>query len=302
MTDSVQPTVSVVIPSHNRPQLLVKAVESVLAQDAPTEIIVIDDGSQPPVATDGVLADPAVQVIRNEPAAGPTRARNQGIDAATGRYIAFLDDDDVWLPGKLRACLGAAGSGPDGAVIAHRTADGVVQPSSGPPRSPEQVTDPVRRFGRSQTPHINSLLVEADLAKTVRFDESFGAAEDVDFVLELAKRRPFVLLPDVYAVRTIDNDTSIGIAARIAGRERLRAKHGDVIYADGPSRAFYHVRMGHLHLTAGSRGRALGSFVEALRHDPTHRGAWKGMVATAIPRQALRPLSSWNRGRKAAHG
>ena len=96
-------SVSVVIPTHDRPQLIRTAVASVLAQPETSEVIVVDDGSMPPVTATGTLDHPAVVILRNEPAQGPSRARNRGLDAAAGDVVGFLDDDDQWLEGKLEA-------------------------------------------------------------------------------------------------------------------------------------------------------------------------------------------------------
>jgi glycosyltransferase involved in cell wall biosynthesis len=103
--------VTVVIPTRNRREDLRKAITSVKAQTWPhMEIVVVDDGS-----TDGTsrmlsemaAADAAMRVIRNETPRGGGAARNQGIEAASGAWVAFLDDDDAWLPGKLEAQVAA---------------------------------------------------------------------------------------------------------------------------------------------------------------------------------------------------
>jgi glycosyltransferase involved in cell wall biosynthesis len=97
--------ISVVIPTRNRQPRLAAALTSVRDQTWPhLEIIIVDDGS-----SDGTAAflqrlsaeDDRVRVIRNDRARGGGGARNQGIEAASGPYVAFLDDDDLWLPSKL---------------------------------------------------------------------------------------------------------------------------------------------------------------------------------------------------------
>jgi glycosyltransferase involved in cell wall biosynthesis len=93
--------VSTIIPTYNRANLITEALDSVLAQTFPNvEVIVVDDGSTD--ATSEVLAryGGRIRVIyqRN---AGPAAARNRGIAAANGEFIAFLDSDDLWLPEKL---------------------------------------------------------------------------------------------------------------------------------------------------------------------------------------------------------
>ena len=103
-----RPLVSVVIPTFNRVQQTIAAIESVLAQTYPNlEVIVVDDGS-----TDG--SDEAIQrfisqktngrhpiIFLGQPNQGASIARNTGIAKARGEYIAFLDSDDAWLPEKL---------------------------------------------------------------------------------------------------------------------------------------------------------------------------------------------------------
>ncbi len=94
------PLVSAIITTHNRKDLVVRAINSVLAQTWPAiELIVVDDGS-----TDGtkqlVQEMPGLTYIYNEEALGGNRARNIGIKRSKGEYLAFLDDDDEWLPTK----------------------------------------------------------------------------------------------------------------------------------------------------------------------------------------------------------
>jgi len=106
-----RPLVSVVLPTHNRVDLLAGAVESVLSQtEQRFELIVVDDGSRD--ATPEYLAaltgrDRRTRSIRLETPRGGAGARNEGIRVSRGDWVAFLDDDDRWLPTKLEKQLTA---------------------------------------------------------------------------------------------------------------------------------------------------------------------------------------------------
>lgn len=110
-----QPMVTVIIPTTRRPHLIGRAVSSVLRQTYPHfELIVVVDGPNP--ETQAVLAqetDPRLRVICNEEAQGAGRSRNLAAEQARGTWLAFLDDDDEWLPEKLDVQLRAAGARDD---------------------------------------------------------------------------------------------------------------------------------------------------------------------------------------------
>ena len=120
--------ITAVIPTCDRPDLLVRSVASVLAQTSPAdEVIVVDNGTHP--VPDGVVPE-HVRVLRIAPRAGVSAARNAGAAAASCEYVAFLDDDDYWDVGYLtevRAVILDAGSRTD-LVIARKDVerDGVV--------------------------------------------------------------------------------------------------------------------------------------------------------------------------------
>ena len=95
--------VSVIIPAYNCEKYIKKAVDSALAQAVPLEIIILND-----CATDGTdsvirtyLSDPRIRYVKNEKNLGVAKTRNRGVRLARGKYVAFLDSDDWWEPGKL---------------------------------------------------------------------------------------------------------------------------------------------------------------------------------------------------------
>ncbi|WP_299522924.1 glycosyltransferase family 2 protein [Winogradskyella sp.] len=98
----MNPLVSVIIPTYNRVDYLKFTIDSVINQTYPyVEIIVVDDGSSNN-HTEILCKDYShVNYIKIENSGGPCKPRNIGIDKANGKYLAFLDDDDIWLPNKL---------------------------------------------------------------------------------------------------------------------------------------------------------------------------------------------------------
>jgi glycosyltransferase involved in cell wall biosynthesis len=101
------PLVSAVIPTRHRPGSLLRAIESALTQTYPvTEVVIVIDGPDP--ATESMLRafdHPRVRVVTLPASVGGSDARNAGVRAARGEWIAFLDDDDEWLPSKIERQL-----------------------------------------------------------------------------------------------------------------------------------------------------------------------------------------------------
>lgn len=102
------PKVSVIIPTHNRAELLFTAISSVFGQTFEDwEMVIVDDHStdKTRIVVEG-FADDRVKYIKNTGKNGPSVSRNLAISAAAGEYVAFLDDDDEWLPQKLEKQIG----------------------------------------------------------------------------------------------------------------------------------------------------------------------------------------------------
>src|SRR5262245_15244646 len=112
-----RPAVSVILPAHNGGRWLRESLDSVLGQTAPPdEVIVIDDGSRD--RTPDLLRSYGDRItVRRQPQQGIGAARNAGIALARGELLAFIDQDDVWLPDKLARQLRHAGREPDAAVL-----------------------------------------------------------------------------------------------------------------------------------------------------------------------------------------
>lgn len=114
------PTVSVVIPTRDRPELLRRCIRDILAQDYPgsIEIIAVFDQSEPDESLERTSHNRTVRAIFNDRTPGLAGGRNTGVMAATGDLISFCDDDDEWLPAKLSAQVALLNSIDEPAVVA----------------------------------------------------------------------------------------------------------------------------------------------------------------------------------------
>ena len=199
MTAPAEPRVSVVVPTRGRPDLVVRAVRSALAQSVrEIEVVVVADG--PDDATTRALqalGDPRLVVeVLPEPR-GVGAARNAGVRIARGRWIAFLDDDDEWTADKLAVQLPiAAGSAHAHTIVTCRVAvrddDGRehVWPRRLPaPGEPLDEYLFVRRtpFWGEALVQTSTLLVDRDLAVAVPFDERLAKHEDLDWLLRAVR-------------------------------------------------------------------------------------------------------------------
>lgn len=224
-------TVSVVIPTYNRAALLAKAVESVLAQSVlPDEVVIVDDGSTDETHELCAQWPSPVRYVYQQNA-GVSAARNRGINEARGRYIAFLDSDDVWRTEKLAAQLAVMRALPSvgWCTTGHEIIDLTGQPrfdsdgfSSGFPLFRNLRITPEDFFGSGlQRTHVNAkgvshtvywgdsyqlnfygnftypsaLLIDRRVIDEAGvFDESLRVAEDTEYCHRLAAAAPIAVI------------------------------------------------------------------------------------------------------------
>ncbi len=205
------PTVSVVIPTAGRPDTLARAVDSALAQTRPpVEVIVVLDG--PDEASHellgGYVAEPVVVIqLPVRSGDGGATARNRGVAAANGGWIAFLDDDDEWLAGKLERQVAAASAHPAATVVGCRVRVTDSQSSSVWPLRGPGAHEPIGEYlfvrtlpGEGWLP-TTALMAPRDLCREVPFREGLRQHVDFDWALRLAAGGArFVVVPDVLAV------------------------------------------------------------------------------------------------------
>lgn len=112
--------ISIIIPVYNRYEMLKAAIESVLIQEnVDFELIIADDGSFDELrhAESEVFKDPRITLLRLTHSGFPGKVRNLGAQAAKGEYLAFLDSDDLWLPGKLAKQLKIFAEHPEATIV-----------------------------------------------------------------------------------------------------------------------------------------------------------------------------------------
>lgn len=198
--------VTAVIPVHNGQRFVADSVRSVLGQTQPVhECLVVDDGSTD--ETVAALRDfgTPVRVIR-QPHQGVAAARNAGIRAATGEYVAFLDADDVWLPTKIErqlAVLGAADS-PSGAYTGYVIAAADLRPRRIVVHSHRGPFPPVELALLVEAPGLGfsfTALVRRAAAQEVGgFDERLSTSADIDFAWRLHRRGGLVGVTEPLAI------------------------------------------------------------------------------------------------------
>ncbi|MGD1009344.1 MAG: glycosyltransferase family 2 protein [Candidatus Aminicenantales bacterium] len=202
-----QPEVSIVMPAHNRRELLKRALRSVLGQTyGEWEAIVVDDGSTDGTGSAvGEFADERLRVLRHPVRRGPAAARNTAIAASKGRFIAFLDSDDEWLPAKLEKQVEALRKAPSdvGVVytgtLRHFKGKTYVIPSASANRKEGDVFAAILR-GSYLVPTPAAAVKKECLDAVGFFDESLPALEEWDLWIRLAKACRFRYLPDLLTV------------------------------------------------------------------------------------------------------
>lgn len=184
------PLVTVIVPTRDRPALLREALASVRrveGADLRLDVVVVDTGSPDSGAAD--VAGAAGGRYLRAAGRGASAARNAGLRAAGGEFIAFLDDDDVWLPGHLRPHLEVLRARPEVGAVLGRTVscDYDLNPLTRPwpDPAPPGRTPFARLF--AFFPQIGSTVVRAAVARSVGdFDEELISEEDWDWQLRVA--------------------------------------------------------------------------------------------------------------------
>jgi glycosyltransferase involved in cell wall biosynthesis len=259
---SRMPTVDVVLATNRLLPYLEEAVRSVREQTYPDwRLILVDDGSDVPAELERVAGPDAVVIHR--PNGGPPAARNSGIAAGRGEFVAFLDDDDVWPVDRLDRLARALEQQPD---AVGSFGDGRYVDQDGRPFgtwATEAASPAAFLSGATPIPRIVALVVRRTALEAVGgFDETFPLADDDELILRLLRTGPMV-----------------GIGTHVVDYRR----HGNnVTLADWRERYRASIRAIRTNIDAAS---AEGDVVNA-RLLRTNLRRYRSMMAAATPGRA----------------
>lgn len=289
--------VSVVVPFFGRADWLRAAVESALAQThREIEVIVIDDGSEPPPRIRGEVTDERVRYVRQRHA-GVSAARNHGLRLSRGRYVAFLDADDLFLPDKLSIQVEAMEANPDVAlshtsyvrmdergndleVVTSGTLTGLVYPAVA-------LACPIA------TP---TVVVRREAVQGLLFEESVRVGEDVILWVQLARRHRILGIDQpLTRVRMHGRNASTDPGAQFVGgvailEHAFREDDRFSLVYRRRAMAQACVAAGYLYLDQGNRVGALRCAARGGAFWPLGGSNVKLMLTALMPRSMRRGL------------
>lgn len=293
------PLFSVILPTRDRAATLGRAIRSVLRQSMPDfELIVVDDGS-----TDGTpdllrefASDARLRIERME-ARGSAAARNRGAALARGRYLAFQDSDDEWLPQKLeRARAALEGEGRDVAVYygdllrVSSVGGTALFPAPRDIRRGVLISEATGDF-QVLNIGIQSAVIRRECFEAVGgFDESFRRYIDMELFARLALRYRFIHGGEVVANYHAGPGISTNRVALVAARRRLIAKYGECLRERPGDLARQYLWLSVALERNGEKLRSIGCALRAWWLAPTRIGA--GEVGSAL-------LGRWARALRA---
>jgi glycosyltransferase involved in cell wall biosynthesis len=276
-TDSTDtlPLVSVVIPTHNRPELVRRALASVTEQAyaGPIECIVVHDKESADPTLESSDPRRLVRAIENRHTPGLAGARNAGLDVVTGEFVASLDDDDSWVDGKVAAQVAALRAEPDLLVVATgvilHTADGKEwrRTPPGPLVTHEDLTR-----SRVADLHSSNLMMRRSAFDDVgRYDEELVGAEDWEWLLRATTRHPVRVVQDhlIHVYR----DTPLWRPERwrriAKAHEQILTRHPDLA-ATRAGAGYFYAKIAFAHAAGGHRREGGRWAVRAMRNRPVN--------------------------------
>jgi glycosyltransferase involved in cell wall biosynthesis len=268
----MNPQVSIIIPTFNRPELLKRSMASVLTQTfTDFELIIVDDGDK--VRSKEVAEgfhDPRVIYIANEPSRqGGGKSRNVGIARARGELVAFQDDDDEWFPEKLAIQIGAFKDTPEEVGFCFTA---VINDFGNEERT-TKVRDGVydyrdialRRFAGFLT--VTLLFRKSILIEMGGFDETLPSHQEPELMIRVTRKYKGLGINQPLARVNATPHEHVGssFARRIEGREIILKKHHALIAEHPDTLAYHYFQLGLWCRDSGNKKKAKAYFWSAFR-------------------------------------
>jgi glycosyltransferase involved in cell wall biosynthesis len=281
------PLISVIIPIWNRAHSVGNAIESVLSQALPPgdtlEIVVIDDGSNDRPQESLARFGDAVRLLRHPNNLGAAAARNTGCQAASGEYIAFLDSDDLWLPGKLAAQIAFMREGGfEVSCTAYELEQGPDKFIVSPRYRTGALTQADLVWGCFVSPGSTLVCKSAIFREVGALDTSLRRFEDWDWLMRLTRTRPLGFLAQPLA--RVEPSTGVDQAVVFAALDRIAGKHLPGL--SGAIRrhfkAAYHLERAAALFRSGQRVRAMNQLAVSLLQSPLRHRALTAVLHNRI--------------------
>ena len=227
------PLITCVVATHNRRNLVGRAVNSIIRQTYKYwELIVVVDGCRDDTEEylrKDFAGNPRIRIVVNKSALGAARSRNKGIDDASGEFISFLDDDDVWLPQKLERQVAHAIKGYD--FVTCSRAICIVNGKSSVYGSRIRKVSLPRIFIRNQIISV-SPLVRTSLMRRIYFDPAMPPVEDYDAWIRILKEGVRTINlndPLILYHRTPLKSLNRSRQQKLSGRKIFYRKHRNIM-------------------------------------------------------------------------
>jgi glycosyltransferase involved in cell wall biosynthesis len=288
------PLISVVIPTYNRAKLLERAVRSVLSQSFQQfELLIVDDNS--PDNTEEVVKsfdDERIRYLRHDTNRGAAASRNSGICNARAEFIAFLDDDDDYLPGALAESYNVIQGLPEsvgyvigGILLVNDTPQGEEVLEERLPNIP-----PFKSLEQSYLSFLRQVPFGSGYGVTFRrsafdtvglFDEKLCAAEDRDLFIRFARHFECIVIPKmlVRVHKHVGAQLTDPSPKRVLPYEQIAAKHLDTLQSHPKYYRDVLFTIGLKYYRCGAKMQGRRAFAQSLTKDPMQAKVWLNFLS-----------------------
>lgn len=284
-----KPLVSIVIPTYNRAKLIRRALASILEQTLQDfEIIIVDDASQDD--TESVvksLTDSRIKYLQHQTNLNGSAARNTGIKAARGEYLALLDSDDEWLPNHLATkiaylqnnlCQGVFGS-----YYIYYSEDLIREIHCQPPPKDCTLAEYILS-GKGDT-RTSTFVFKTAAIQTIMFDESLAKHQDWDLAIRFAKVYKFSCETTSTVIAHYDRQQSISLKMNHSASQLFLQRYSSEL-SDRTLARFYLIMLALRTLKAEGRNKQYREYL-ALANSYSQKGAYLKLANWCLDRPVL---------------